>query len=56
MVDCKSMTTMMTTSLNLLSDDNSEAVDATLYRHIIGSLMHLTNIRPYICFVVNTLS
>ena len=34
----------------------SETVDATLYRHIIGSLMYSTNTSPYICFVVNTLS
>ena len=50
------MTTLMTTSLKLLNDDASEAVDATLYRQIIGSLMYLTNTRLDICFVVNTLS
>ena len=50
------MTTPMTTNLKLSNDDTLEAVDATLYRHIIGSLMHLTNTRPNICFVVNTLS
>jgi hypothetical protein len=31
-------------------------VDATLYKHIIGSLMYLMNIRLYICFDVNTLT
>jgi hypothetical protein len=31
-------------------------VDSTLYRQIVGSLMYLTNTRPDICFVVNTLS
>ena len=56
MIDCKAMTTSMKTSLILLNDDALEAVDATLYRHIIGYLMYLTNTRPYICFVVNTLS
>ena len=50
------MTTPMTTSLKLLNDDTSEVVDATLYRQIIGLLMHLTNTRPDICFAVNTLS
>ena len=29
---CKAMTTPMTTSLNLLNDDTSKAIDATLYR------------------------
>ena len=56
MMDCKSMTMSMTTNLKLLSDTSSETVDATLYRHIIGSLMYLTNTRPNICFAVNTLS
>ena len=56
MIDCKAMTTLMTTNLKLLNDDTSEAVDATLYRQIIGSLKYLTNARPDICFAVNTLS
>ena len=50
------MATPMTTHLKLLNDDTLEVVDATLYRHIIGSLMYLANTRPYICFAVNTLS
>ena len=56
MLDCKAMTTPMTTSLKLLNDDTSETVDATLYRHIIGSLMYLTNTILDICFSVNNLS
>ena len=40
MIDCKAMTTPMTTNLKLLNDDTSETVDATLYRQIIGSLMY----------------
>ena len=49
MLDCKAMTTPMETSLKLLTDDTSEAVDATLYRQIIGSLMYLTNTTLDIC-------
>ena len=49
MLDCKYMTTLKTTSLKLLNDNTSEAIDATLYRQIIGSLVYLTNTRPNIC-------
>jgi hypothetical protein len=56
MLECKSMNTPMETKLKLLVDTSSELIDATLYRQIIGSLMYLTNTRPNICFVVNTLS
>ena len=31
-------------------------MDVTHYKQIIGSLLYLTNTRPDICFVVNTLS
>jgi hypothetical protein len=56
MLECKSMNTPMETNLQLLVDTSLELVDATLYREIIGSLMYLTNTRPDIYFVVNTLS
>jgi hypothetical protein len=50
------MNTPMETNLKLLVDTSSELNDAKLYRHIIGSLMYLTNTGPDICFVVNTLN
>ena len=50
------MATPMDSNLKLLADESLELVDVTQYIHIIGSLMYLTNTRPYICFVVNTLS
>jgi hypothetical protein len=50
------MSTPMETNLELLVDNSLEIVDVTLYRWMIGSLMYLTNTKPYICFVVNTLS
>ena len=56
MLECKSMDTPMDSSLKLLADDSSELVDVTQYRHIIGSLMYLTNTRLDICFAMNTLS
>jgi hypothetical protein len=56
MLECKSTRTPMETNLKLLVGTSSELVDAYLYKQIIGSLMYLTNISPYICFAVNTLS
>ena len=56
MMDCKAMSTLMTTNLKLLNYDSSETIDTTLNKQIIGSLMYLINTRPYICFAVNTLS
>ena len=56
MMDCKDMTTPMASNLNLLSDTSLELVDATMYRQMIGSLMYLKNMRPDICFSMNTLS
>ena len=56
MLECKVMATPMDSNLKLLVDDSSELVDVTQYRHIIRSLMYLTNTRPDICFAVNTLS
>ena len=56
MMDYKAMTTPMASNMKLLSDASSEAIDATMYRQMIGSLMYLMNMRPDICFAVNTLS
>ena len=56
MMDYKAMATPMASNLELLSVSSSDTVDATMYRHMIGSLMYLMNTRPDICFVVNTLS
>ena len=54
-MDCKAMGTPMESNPNLLSDASSKAVDAMMYRQMIGSLMYLMNTRPDICFAVNTL-
>jgi hypothetical protein len=42
-LDRKPMDTLMKSNMKLLDDTTSEAVDATLYRQMIGSLMYLTN-------------
>ena len=56
MLDCKAITTPMASNLKLLCDASSESLDAMMYHQMIGSLMYLMNMRPDICFVVNTLS
>jgi hypothetical protein len=56
MLDCRPMSMPMVTNWKKLDASRSEAVDPTLYRQLIGSLMYLVNTRPDICFAVNTLS
>jgi hypothetical protein len=56
MEDCRPMPTPMITNWKKLSASDSQLVDATVYRQLIGSLMYLVNTRPNICFVLNTLS
>ena len=57
MMDCKFMATSMVTNLKKLGDSSSESdlVDPTMYRQLIGSLMYLVNTRPDICFTVSAL-
>eukprot|EP00253_Pinus_taeda_P013513 PITA_13513 len=56
MEDCKPMFTPMFTNWKKLNASDSELVDPTLYRQLIGELMYLVNTPPDICFAVNTLS
>ena len=55
MMDCKALTTPMASKLNPLSDASSDSFDAMMYHEMIGSLMYLTNMKPDICFTMNTL-
>ena len=55
-IECKAITTPMASKLKLLCDASSESINATMYHQMIGSLICPTNMRPDICFVVNTLS
>jgi hypothetical protein len=56
MEDCRPMSTPMITNWKKLHSSESELVDPTLYRQLIGSLMYLVNTKPDLCFVVNSLS
>ena len=56
MMECKAMTTPMASNLKILSNYSLEVVDDTMCHQMIGSLMYLTNMRPDICFSMNTLS
>jgi len=50
------MSTLMITNWKKLHASDSELVDSTLYRQLIGCLMYLVNTQPYICFAVKTMS
>ncbi|XP_043721091.1 uncharacterized mitochondrial protein AtMg00810-like [Telopea speciosissima] len=48
MEDCKPVSTPIMTSCKLSKDDDSPAVDHTMYKSMIGSLLYLTASRPNI--------
>jgi hypothetical protein len=50
------MSTPMVTNWKKIEASKQEAMDPTLHRELIGSLMYLVNTRPNICFSINTLS
>jgi hypothetical protein len=58
MLNYKPMTTLMVTNLKKLSVSSSDSndIDPTMYRHLIGSLMYLVNTRPNICYALSALS
>ena len=58
MLSCKPMATPMVMNLKKLSVSSSDSneIDSTLYRQLIGSLMYLVNTRPDICYAVSALS
>jgi hypothetical protein len=56
MEDYRPMSTPMITNWKKLSASDSQLVDATVYRQLIGSLMYLVNTRPDICFAMNTIN
>ena len=56
MQDYRPMATPMITNWKKIDASEDKDIGPTLYRQLIGSLMYMVNIRPNICYVVNTLS
>jgi hypothetical protein len=56
MEDCKPMDTPLLGNWRKEDATSREVVDATVYRQLVGSLMHLVNTRPDIFYAVNQLS
>ena len=58
MLDCKSIATPTDANLKKLRDSASDSnlINPTMYRQLIGSLMYLMNTKPDICFAMNALS
>ena len=56
MDNCEPMDTPLATNWRKENVTSGEEVDATIYRHLVGSLMYLVNTQPNMCFFVNQLS
>ena len=56
MQDCKPVSTPISTGVKLGKDEDSEKVDDSMYRSLIGSLLYLTASIPNILFFVGLLS
>ena len=56
MSDCKPLATRVEFGLKLSKYEDSDSVDATFYRQLIGSLIYLTSACPDIAYVVSLVS
>ena len=52
MEEAKTMKTPMSSSIKLDKDEKGKSIDSTMYRGMIGSLLHLTASRPNIMYSV----
>jgi len=56
MEKCKPMQTPLAGNWRKEDATSGEVVEAIVYRQLVGSLMYLVNIRPYLCYAVNQMS
>lgn len=56
MEGCKPIPTPLEINLKLSQEDESEPVDSTMYRRLVGSLIYLANTRPDISYDVGLVS
>ena len=53
---CKPAKTTIALGTKLTKNDDEPAVNNTLYKQMVGSLMYLTATRPYLMYVVSLIS
>ena len=56
MIDCKPMSTPMDSNVRLQEDEGKDLEDVTMYRQLVGSLIYLTLIQPYISYPVGVVN
>jgi hypothetical protein len=56
MTDCKSAPTPFLSGIRLEDGGDTPLVDNTLYRQMVGILLYLTHIHPYISYAVGAVS
>jgi hypothetical protein len=56
MENCNIAETPMEANLKLPRNDDEQAVDATLFKQVVGSLRFICNTRTYINYVVGSVS
>ena len=56
MEESNSVHSLIVTGFKVFKDENGVKVDATFFKKIVGSLMYLTTTRPYLMFIVSSIS
>jgi hypothetical protein len=56
MTGCKPISIPLEQNVKVSADERDLVEDTTMYRHIVGSLIYMTIIRPYLNYVVGVVS